>query len=204
MECLQIRITRPICNEPKDYLCRPISENRVITVRDKDFKVYISAQNIDEQIERIASELTSEYANSTPYFLGVLNGSFMFISDLLKKYTNPCELGFIKAASYEGMRSTGKVNFTGLDAANIKGKDVIVVEDIVDTGNTLQALHEFLNQYEPKSLKICTLLFKREAYKHNLPIDYVCFETENKFLLGYGLDYDGLGRNLPEVYILNE
>lgn len=176
----------------------------MITVRNKVFRVYLNAQSIDEQIEHVAQKLINDYADSTPFFLGVLNGSFMFISDLLKKYTNPCELGFIKAASYEGMSSTGKVSFSGLDAANVKGKDVIIVEDIVDTGNTLRALHEFLNQYQPKSLKICTLLFKREAYEHNLPIDYVCFETENKFLLGYGLDYDGLGRNLPEVYILNE
>lgn len=176
----------------------------MITVRDKDFRVYISADDIHREVKNVADKLTTDYKDSTPYFLGVLNGSFMFTSDLLKEYTNPCEIGFIKAKSYEGMESTGKVTFTGMESIDIEGRDVIIVEDIVDTGNTLKALHEFLGNYKPKSLKICTLLFKREAYKHNLPIDYVCFETENKFLLGYGLDYDGLGRNLPEVYILNE
>lgn len=176
----------------------------MITVRDKNFEVYLNSQSIDKEVEQVAQTLEKDYGNSTPFFLGVLNGSFMFISDLLKKYQKPCEMGFIKAASYEGMQSTGKVTFKGMESLNIENRDVIIVEDIVDTGNTLKALHEFLAQYRPKSVKICTLLYKKEAYKHTLPIDYVCFEVDNKFLLGYGLDYDGLGRNLPEVYILNE
>lgn len=176
----------------------------MITVRDKNFEVYLNASTIDQQVETVVAQLDKDYGQTTPFFLGVLNGSFMFISDLLKKYQKPCEMGFIKAASYEGMESTGKVTFNGMESLNIENRDVIIVEDIVDTGNTLKALHEFLATYRPKSVKVCTLLYKKEAYKQTLPIDYVCFEVENKFLLGYGLDYDGLGRNLPEVYILNE
>jgi hypoxanthine phosphoribosyltransferase len=177
---------------------------KVITVRDKDFSVYFTAEEIKTKIEALAKDLELDYKDKTPLFLGVLNGCIMFTSDLLKAYSKPCEVGFIKAASYEGMESTGKVTFSGMEHLSIENRDVIIVEDIVDTGNTLKALDEFLVNYKPKSLKICTLLFKREAYKQHLPIDYVCFEVENKFLLGYGLDYDGLGRNLPEVYILNE
>ena len=176
----------------------------MITVRDKDFEVYYTAEQINSKIEALVKELEHDYKNSTPIFLGILNGCFMFVSDLLKSYQNACEVGFIKATSYEGMQSTGKVTFSGMEHLNIENRDVIIVEDIVDTGNTLKALDKFLVSYKPKSVKVCTLLFKREAYKQELPIDYVCFEVDNKFLLGYGLDYDGLGRNLPEVYILNE
>jgi hypoxanthine phosphoribosyltransferase len=127
----------------------------------------------------------------------------MFFSDLMKHFSAPSEVGFIKAASYEGMESTGQVNFHTAGKLPIEGRDVVIVEDIIDTGNTLQALQAYFAARSPKSLKVCTLLFKKEAYQQSLPIDYVCFETENKFLLGYGLDYDGYGRNLPEVYILS-
>ena len=120
---------------------------KVITVRDKNFEVYLDTKAIESQVEQIASALDTDYGNTTPFFLGVLNGSFMFISDLLKKYEKPCEIGFIKAASYEGMHSTGKVNFTGMESLDIENRDVIIVEDIVDTGNTLKA-----NGLEPRDL----------------------------------------------------
>lgn len=144
------------------------------------------------------------YSDSSPYFLGVLNGSFMFFSDLMKQFSAPCEIGFVKAASYEGMETTGIVKFHEAGQLSIQNRDVIIVEDIVDTGNTLAALLEFLKQFEPRTVKVCSLLFKKDAYQHPMPIDYVCFEVENRFLLGYGLDFDGYGRNIPEVYILNE
>jgi len=144
------------------------------------------------------------HSENTPYFLGVLNGSFMFFSDLMKEFSAPCEIGFVKAASYEGMQSTGKVSFQHTGDLILQDRDVIIVEDIVDTGNTLNALLDYLEKFNPRSVQICTLLFKRKAYQHSHPIDYVCFEVKNKFLLGYGLDYDGYGRNIPEVYILND
>lgn len=175
-----------------------------ITVRGKAFEEYISANEIQENIEKVSAEIARDFSQQEVFFLGVLNGSFMFFSDLMKTYPHACQLGFVRAASYEGMESSGKVTFQPPGNMDLKGKDVILVEDIVDTGNTLVALHEFLAQYEPKSVRICSLLFKREAYKASLPIDYVCFEVENKFLLGYGLDYDGLGRNTSSIYILKD
>jgi len=174
----------------------------VVTVRDKDFEIYLSEKDIQTAIRRIAAQVNADYAGLNPVFIGVLNGAFMFLSDLMKHIHGDCTVGFVKASSYEGMESAGNVSFQAIDGLAIEGRDVVVVEDIIDTGNTLKALYEQLGQQGPKSLRVCTLLFKKEAYKQSLPIDYVCFETENKFLLGYGLDYDGLGRNLPEVYIL--
>lgn len=176
----------------------------MITVKGKTFRPYIERKTIEAEVERIARELMVSYADRTPFFLGVLNGSFMFFSDLMKQFSSPCEIGFVKAASYEGMETTGVVKFHEAGLVSIKDKDVIVVEDIVDTGNTLAALLKFLERYEPRSVKVCSLLFKKDAYRHPMPIDYVCFEVENRFLLGYGLDFDGYGRNIPEVYILNE
>jgi hypoxanthine phosphoribosyltransferase len=174
----------------------------LIQVKDKSFEVYINQAQIGAATARIAQDLMRDYSERDPLFIGVLNGAFMFFSDLMKAFPAPSEIGFVKAASYEGMESTGEVRFHEAGELPIKNRDVIIVEDIIDTGNTLAALHNYLLPKEPKSIKVCTLLFKKEAYKQSLPIDYVCFETANKFLLGYGLDYDGYGRNLPEVYIL--
>ncbi|MEZ4720790.1 MAG: hypoxanthine phosphoribosyltransferase [Flavobacteriales bacterium] len=176
----------------------------MITVRDKQFRPYINRDQIEEAVERIGRELIVSHSDKDPFFLGVLNGSFMFFSDLMKQFNAHCEIGFVKAASYLGMETTGVVKFHEAGELPIKGRDVVIVEDIIDTGNTLDALFQFLGKYDPKSIKVCTLLFKRDAYLHSHPIDYVCFEVENKFLLGYGLDYNGYGRNIPEVYILNE
>jgi hypoxanthine phosphoribosyltransferase len=186
------------------WLHLPTTQEAMITVKNKTFIPYIQRDQIELEVERIGRELMVSYSDSSPYFLGVLNGSFMFFSDLMKHFSSPCEIGFVKAASYDGMETTGVVKFHEAGQLSLKGRDVVIVEDIIDTGNTLIGLLDFLKKYEPKSVSICTLLFKAEAYKHSHPIDYVCFKVENKFLLGYGLDFDGYGRNLPEVYILNE
>lgn len=175
----------------------------MITVKDKQFKSYIDQVAIQREVERIGRELMERYSDKTPFFLGVLNGSFMFFGDLMKQFSAPCEIGFVKAASYEGMETTGVVKFHEAGKLSLKNRDVIIVEDIVDTGKTLHALIDFLIKYEPRSVVICTLLFKREAYEQDHPIDYVCFDVDNKFLIGYGLDYEGFGRNIPGVYILN-
>ncbi len=176
----------------------------VIQVLDKKFQPYIKAEEIKEQVNKLAQRINTDYADKKPLFIAILNGSFMFASDLFKELTIPAEICFIKLASYKGTKSTGNViTSIGLDEP-LNGRHVIIVEDIVDTGKTL---HEFLPQLinqQPASLKIAALLHKPEALAHPLIIDYLGFEVPNKFLLGYGLDYDGLGRNLKEIYQLVE
>jgi len=176
----------------------------VIQVLDKKFQPYIKAQEIQEQIGKLAQQMNEDYADKKPLFIAILNGSFMFASDLFKELTIDAEICFIKLASYKGTKSTGNViTSIGLDMP-LTDRHVIIVEDIVDTGKTL---HEFLPQLinqQPASLKIAALLHKPEALKHPLSIDYIGFNVPNKFLLGFGLDYDGLGRNLKEIYQLVE
>jgi hypoxanthine phosphoribosyltransferase len=176
----------------------------VIQVLDKKFQPYIKAEEIQEQINKLAAEINAGYADKKPLFIAILNGSFMFASDLFKELTIDAEICFIKLASYKGTKSTGNViTSIGLDE-NLKGRHVIIVEDIVDTGKTLfEFLPQLVNQ-QPASLKIAALLHKPEALVHPLTIDYLGFKVPNKFLLGYGLDYDGLGRNLKEIYQLVE
>ena len=176
----------------------------IITVKDKSFKPYISEEELQSSVEKVASQINNDYKGSTPFFLGVLNGSFMFFGDLLKAIDLECTVSFVKLASYEGTSTTGKVNeLIGLNE-DISGKDIILIEDIVDTGNTLVKLHEILSEKNPRSIKIATLLYKPEAYKKSYNIDYVGIEIPNAFVLGYGLDYDGLGRNLSSIYVLND
>jgi hypoxanthine phosphoribosyltransferase len=176
----------------------------IITVKDKSFKPYISEQELRDSVKKVALKINDDYKGSTPIFLGILNGSFMFFGDLLKSIDLECTVSFVKLASYEGTGSTGKVNeLIGLNE-DIEGKDIILIEDIVDTGNTLVKLHEILSEKNPKSIKIATLLYKPEAYKKHHPIDYVGLEIPTAFVLGYGLDYDGLGRNLSSIYVLND
>jgi hypoxanthine phosphoribosyltransferase len=176
----------------------------IIQVLDKKFQPYIKAEDIKEQVAKLAEQMNSAYAGKRPLFVAILNGSFMFAADLFKELTMEAEICFIKLASYKGTKSTGNViTSIGLDQS-LKDRHVIIVEDIVDTGKTL---HEFLPQLldqQPASLKIAALLYKPDALEHPLTIDYLGFSVPNKFLLGYGLDYDGLGRNLKEIYQLVE
>jgi hypoxanthine phosphoribosyltransferase len=175
-----------------------------IKVHDKTFDTFLSESAINEQVKRIAQEINTDYKGKTPLFIAILNGSFMFASDLFKELEIEAQVCFIKLASYQGVKSTGNVvTSIGLDVS-LKDREVIVIEDIVDTGKTL---HDFLPQImdqHPSSLKIATLLHKPEALKYSLTIDYVGFSIPNKFVVGYGLDYDGLGRNLREIFQLAE
>ena len=176
----------------------------VIQVLDKKFKPYIKAEPIKEQISKLAKQINADYAGKKPLFIAILNGSFMFASDLFKELSIDAEICFIKLASYKGTKSTGNViTSIGLDEP-LQNRHVVIIEDIVDTGKTL---HEFLPQLinqQPTSLKIAALLHKPDALVYPLKIDYLGFSVPNKFLLGYGLDYDGLGRNLKEIYQLVE
>jgi len=174
----------------------------VIQVNDKKFQPYLTVSQIDVQIKRLGAQINQDYHGKRPLFIAILNGSFMFASDLFKELTIDAEICFIKLASYKGTRSTGHViTSIGLDES-LKDRHVIIVEDIVDTGKTLSEFMPQLADQQPASLRIAALLHKPDALVHPLTLDYVGFNVPNKFLLGFGLDYDGLGRNLPEIYQL--
>ncbi len=176
----------------------------MIQLLDKQFVPFISAKEIDFAVTKIVQQITTDLGNEVPVFVGILNGSFMFVSDFMKQYKNPCELSFVKMASYEGISSTEDVKeLIGINH-DLTGRTVIIMEDIVDTGTTLVALKELFEKQNVKEFKIATLFFKPEAYKKDIAIDYIGVRIPNKFIVGYGLDYDGFGRNLPEVYQLKE
>ncbi len=176
----------------------------LMQVHDKYFEPYLTAAKIDTAVKSLAAEINEKYADKTPLFIAILNGSFMFASDLFKQVTIKAEICFIKLASYKGTKSTGQVvTAIGLDT-DIHGRHVIIVEDIIDTGKTLSEFLPQLQHQQPASLKICALLHKPDATTHPINPDMVGFSIPNRFVLGYGLDYDGLGRNIPEIYQLTE
>ncbi|MEI6948503.1 hypoxanthine phosphoribosyltransferase [Paraflavisolibacter sp. H34] len=173
-----------------------------ITVHDKTFQTFLAEEALQQRIQELAAEINRDYEGKRVLFIAILNGSFMFASDLFKHLNIPAEVCFIKLASYKGTRSTGQViTAIGLDH-DLYGRDVIIIEDIVDTGKTLNQFLPQLEHQNPASLKIVALLHKPEATKFPLTIDYTGFSIPDKFVVGYGLDYDGLGRNLKEIYQL--
>ena len=176
----------------------------MIKLHDKYFKPFVSAKEIDEALQRLVDEIAEDVGDEIPVFVGILNGSFMLTSDFVKKYPKTCEVTFIKLASYEGVKSSEDIQrLIGL-TQDLTGRTVIILEDIIDTGNTLHEVHRIFRNEKVKSLKIATLFYKPEAYKKDFKLHYVGIEIPNKFIVGYGLDYDGLGRNLPEVYQIKE
>lgn len=175
-----------------------------IRVHDKQFEPYISAAEISGRIKEVAGQLNRDYEGRKPLFVAILNGSFMFASDLFKQLSIEAEICFIKLASYKGTKSTGHViTAIGLDM-DIIGRDVVIIEDIVDTGKTLSEFLPQLQHQQPASMKIVALLHKPEATVYPIKIDYLGFSIPNKFVVGYGLDYDGIGRNMKEIYKLVE
>jgi hypoxanthine phosphoribosyltransferase len=173
-----------------------------IKLHDKSFDTYLSEREIQEKVKSIANQISKEYKDRRPLFIAILNGSFMFAADLFKYLTIDAEISFIKMVSYKGMKSSGNViTSIGLEA-DLFGREVIIVEDIVDTGKTLHEFLPKLDHQQPKSLKIAALLHKPEATQFSLQIDYLGFSIPDKFVVGYGLDYDGLGRNYKEIYQL--
>lgn len=173
-------------------------------ILDKTFVPYLTELELQKEIKRMADEINRDYEGKKPLFIAILNGSFMFASDLFKEITIPSEISFIKLASYKGTKSTGSViTAIGLEA-EIYDRDVIVIEDIIDTGKTLSEFLPQLLHQQAKSLKVCTLLHKKEATKFPIDINYLGFVIPDLFVVGYGLDYNGYGRNLKEIYQLAE
>jgi hypoxanthine phosphoribosyltransferase len=171
-----------------------------VNVKDKEFQLSVPASEINAAVQRIADRINRDYAGKDPLFLAVLNGAFVFASDLIRRITIPCEISFVKFESYSGTASTLKVNeLIGLKE-NIRDRHVIIVEDIVDTGITMDHLLEHLKGLGPADVKMAVFCFKPEAFKKSFKIDYLGMEIPNEFVVGYGLDYDGYGRNLPEIY----
>ena len=175
----------------------------LIKLHDKTFEPYVTAVQLQEIVARVADEIYQDLGDSRPVFVCILNGSFMFAADLVRRYKGLCELSFVKMASYEGTQSSGKIHHLIGLSDDLEGKDVVVIEDIVDTGNTLEEIYRIFADKKVHSFRIATLFFKPDAYTKDLKIDYVGKPIPNRFIVGYGLDYDELGRNLPEVYQLN-
>lgn len=174
-----------------------------VTLHDKTFKPYLSAEKISEAVTRVAQQINSDFAAKRPVFLSILNGSFMFTADLLKQITVPCELSFVKLASYHGTQSTGNVRtLLGLDVS-LSDRSVIIVEDIVDTGKTLAEFLPVLKAHGATDVSIAALLVKPDALQHPIEVKYAGLKIPNDFIVGYGLDYNGLGRNLPDIYVVS-
>lgn len=173
---------------------------KTLQIKDKKFAVSISEENILKQVKRVAGQINSDFADSSLVFLCILNGSFIFAADLLREISLPAEIVFVKLASYSGDKSTGRVSeMIGL-TADITDRDVIIVEDIVDSGLTMKYVTEMLTKRNPRSVSICSLLVKPANLEVSLDIRYKCFEIPNDFIVGYGLDYDSIGRNMRDIY----
>ncbi len=176
----------------------------MVQLHDLHFKPFLSEEEIDSTVQRMANEIANDLKDEVPVFVGILNGSFMFTSDFVKKYPAPCEVTFIKLASYEGLKSTEDIErLIGL-TQDLTDRTVVILEDIIDTGNTLAEVYRIFKKEKVKELKIATLFYKPESYKKDFKLHYVGFKIPNKFIVGYGLDYKGLGRYLPSVYQLIE
>lgn len=177
---------------------------KTVKVHDKEFSEFISSKKIEEAVAEIAEKINTDLKGKNPLFLVVLNGAFIFASDLLKKVTIPCEISFVKLSSYIGTKTTSVVReLIGLDEV-LTGRTVVIIEDIIDTGITMGVTTEKLKKLQAEEVFIATLLFKPDAFKMNYDIDYIGIKIPNDFIVGYGLDYDGHGRNLPDIYKIIE
>lgn len=173
---------------------------KIITIKDKQFELFIDQEVIEEGIKRVADQISLELEGKEPLFIAVLNGAFMFAGELMKQVSIPSEITFVKLASYDGTASTERLQtILGL-SEDIKDRVVVIVEDIVDSGNTMTSLIKELENYKPQDVRIATLLFKPAALKYKIKPDYVAMEIPNDFIVGYGLDYNGYGRNLKDIY----
>lgn len=176
----------------------------IVKIKDKTFKTSIPEAEIQQRVREVAEQINRDMADKNPLLLAVLNGSFMFAADLMKNLTIPCEISFVKLASYQGTQSTGKVKEVFGINEDLTGRTIIIIEDIVESGLTIQRMLDSLGTRNPDSIDVCTLLLKPERLKVDLDIKYVAFSIPNDFILGYGLDYDQQGRNLRDIYTIVE
>ena len=192
-----------ICQKFSNFASNFIfSSMSIVKIKDKTFETSITEEQIKQRVKEVAQQISKEKKNKNPLLIGVLNGSFMFAADLMREITIPCEISFVKLASYEGILSTGKVTeVMGLNE-DISGRTVIIVEDIVDTGRTMRQMMSSLGVRRPESLHICALFVKPDKLEEPIDIKYAAFSIPNDFIVGYGLDYDQQGRGLKEIYTL--
>ena len=176
----------------------------IVKIKDKTFRTSIPESEIKARVKAVAQQISKDMEGKTPLLLGVLNGSFIFAADLMREMTIPCEISFVKLASYQGTTSTGKIKEVLGINENLSGRDVIIVEDIVESGQTMKQMVESLGTRNPASVHICTLFFKPEKLQEELTLDYVAFRIPDDFIVGYGLDYDGFGRELKDIYTIVE
>ncbi len=173
----------------------------ILKVHEREFEPFIFSDEVALRVQEIAQQISTEYEGKNPLFLAVLNGAFIFAADLLRQISLQSEISFVKIASYEGTQSSGSIKqLIGFTEA-LEGRHVVILEDIVDTGLSMQHIIEQVKKHQPASVKIATLLLKPTSLKVDLKIDYTGFEIESRFVLGYGMDYDGIGRNLPHIYV---
>ena len=175
-----------------------------VKIKDKSFRISIHEAEIKRRVKALAEQMSKDLEGKNPIYLAVLNGAFIFAADLLREMTIPCEISFVKLASYQGTTSTGKVKEVFGVNENLSGRTVVIVEDIVESGQTMKQMIESLGTRNPTSVHICSLFFKPEKLKEELTLDYVAFSIPDDFIVGYGLDYDGLGRELKDVYTIVE
>ena len=174
----------------------------IVKIKDRQFRPSLLEADIKARVKARAQQISKDLEGKNPLFLGVLNGSFIFAADLMREMTIPCEISFVKLASYQGTTSTGKVKEVIGINENLSGRTVVIVEDIVESGHTMKQMIESLGTRNPASVQICTLFFKPDKLKEELTIDYVAFTIPDDFIVGYGLDYDGQGRELKDVYTI--
>jgi len=175
-----------------------------VKIKDKSFRIFIPEAEIKARVKTVAQQISKDMEGKTPLLLGVLNGSFVFAADLMREMTIPCEISFVKLASYQGTTSTGKIQEVLGINENLTGRTVVIVEDIVESGQTMRRMIESLGTRNPASVHVCTLFFKPDKLQEELTLDYVAFRIPDDFIVGYGLDYDGLGRELKDVYSIVE
>lgn len=182
-----------------------MSMRKIVKLHDKTFQVFRYEEDIQRRVGELGSALRMRYEGKCPLFVSVLNGAFVFAADLVRAYNEECEIAFVQLSSYEGTNSTGEVKtIIGIGPEKVKGREIVIVEDIVDSGKTLFEFTKLINSYEPASVAIVTCFLKPEALDFDLNLDLIGFKIPTKFIVGYGLDYDGLGRNLKNVYQLLE